>query len=154
VSGGRRVSVPAPADELPLFVRAGAVLVLLPPDVDTLADYGASSPAIVRLADRADQLELLAFPRGTSMAYSLPGDRILSTERDSGWELALQSRQPRTWRVQASLATLDTPFTPCAVDLDGQPLPSSDWTFDPQTQVLRATVLTAAGRLTARRLCE
>jgi alpha-glucosidase (family GH31 glycosyl hydrolase) len=154
VSGEQRVSVPAPADELPLFVRAGALLPLLPADVDTLADYGAANAGIVRLADRADQLELLAFPRGTSTAHGLPGDRIISNEGATGWELTLHSRQTRSWRVQASLATLSVPFTPCGVDFEGQPLPPSDWTVDPQTQVLRVTLHTAHGRLTARRSCE
>src|SRR5262249_33574100 len=36
IAGRTRVTVPAPLDELPLFVRAGAVVPLLPPDVDTL----------------------------------------------------------------------------------------------------------------------
>src|SRR5262249_20215252 len=104
-SGAQRVSVPTPADELPPFVRAGALLPMLPADVDTLADYGAADTDIVRLADRADQLELLAFPRGTSTAHGMPGDRIISVEDAGGWALTLHSRQTRTWRVQASLAT-------------------------------------------------
>ena len=56
IAGGRPSHVPAPLDELPLLVRAGAVLALLPPDVDTLADYGAGTPGLVRLADRRDAL--------------------------------------------------------------------------------------------------
>ena len=61
----RDVTLPAPLDELPLLARAGAVLPLLSPDVDTLADYGeAAPPGVVRLADRRDRLHLLAFPRG------------------------------------------------------------------------------------------
>ena len=34
------VTIPAPLDELPLLARAGTLLPLLPPDVDTLAAYG------------------------------------------------------------------------------------------------------------------
>ena len=37
---GAGTRCPAPLDELPLLVRAGAVLPLLPADVDTLAPYG------------------------------------------------------------------------------------------------------------------
>ena len=40
LAGGRGVTLPAPLDELPLLARAGALLPLLPPDVDTLAAYG------------------------------------------------------------------------------------------------------------------
>src|SRR5262249_41935364 len=66
VLGGGLRTVPAPLEELPLLVRAGAVLAMLPPDVDTLTDYGAGAPGLVRLADRQQSLGLLAFPRGTS----------------------------------------------------------------------------------------
>src|SRR4029077_9379931 len=60
IAGGGLRTVPAPLEELPLFVRAGAVLPMLPPDVDTLADYGAGAPGLVRLADRQRSLHLLA----------------------------------------------------------------------------------------------
>ncbi len=41
LAGRRQATVPAPLDELPLMVRAGAVLPLLPADVDTLASLRA-----------------------------------------------------------------------------------------------------------------
>ena len=63
-AGRRRATLPAPRDELPLLVRAGAVLPLLPADVDTLAPYAGAG--VVRLADRRDRMQLLAFPRGRS----------------------------------------------------------------------------------------
>ena len=51
VRGGREVTVPAPLTELPLLVRAGAVLALLPPKVDTLAEYGRADPEIDTLGE-------------------------------------------------------------------------------------------------------
>jgi len=51
VTGGRVVKADAPLDRIPLFVRAGACLRLLPADVDTLADLGAEVDGLVRLAD-------------------------------------------------------------------------------------------------------
>src|SRR3712207_2071707 len=66
LTGARDVTLPAPIEELPLLARAGAVLPLLAPDVDTLADYGEGAEGVVRLADRRDVLHLLAFPRGRS----------------------------------------------------------------------------------------
>ena len=49
LEGDRDVTLPAPADELPLLVREGALVPLLPADVETLAPYRGR----VRLADRA-----------------------------------------------------------------------------------------------------
>jgi len=57
--GAREIEVDAPADEIPLFVRAGAMLTLLPADVRTLSDYGAGKT--VRLADRAHRRTILAW---------------------------------------------------------------------------------------------
>ena len=55
IGGGRTVTVPAPLGELPLLARAGTLLSLLPPDVDTLASYGHAAPAVsaVRACRRA-----------------------------------------------------------------------------------------------------
>ena len=58
------ITVPAPLDELPLLARAGTLLALLPPDVDTLADYGDRSAA-TSLAEAAGRRVLIAFPRGS-----------------------------------------------------------------------------------------
>ncbi len=57
--GGREIEVQAPADEIPLFVRAGTMLTLLPADVRTLSGYGAGKT--VRLADRAHRRTILAW---------------------------------------------------------------------------------------------
>src|SRR5262245_8289751 len=80
VEGARSVTVPAPLAELPIFVRAGAVLPLLPADVDTLADYG-TAPDLVKLADRRDRLELLAFPRGRTATPLGQAGRLRVNER-------------------------------------------------------------------------
>jgi alpha-glucosidase (family GH31 glycosyl hydrolase) len=145
IAGGREVEVPAPLDELPLFVRAGAVLPLLPPDVDTLASYGAGTTGLVRLADRRDRHRLLAFPRGSSEAQLAHG-RIRSRE-DSGdaWRLEIAAPNGR-WSVAASFATLERPFTPCTAEWNGKPLPARHWSFDGQAAVFRTSV-SGAGTL-------
>ena len=153
IAGGQSVTVPAPMDELPLFMRAGAVLPLLPADVDTLADYGGGTPGLVRLADRLDQLALIALPRGVSKARAFRGDRFTSIERDRRWDLLVRAARPRTWMLQASLATLERPFAPCAVAFAGQPLAARDWSFDPATGVLRATWHGRNGTLVVRGAC-
>jgi alpha-glucosidase (family GH31 glycosyl hydrolase) len=60
LTGGRVIEVDAPLDRIPLFVRAGACLPLLPPEVDTLADLG-DKPGLVHLSDVAGQERTLAF---------------------------------------------------------------------------------------------
>jgi alpha-D-xyloside xylohydrolase len=153
VSGPRTTTVPAPLDELPLFVRAGAVLPLLPADVDTLADYGDPAPGLVKLTDRDDRLVLLALPRGRHTDRIGRDERVTSVERRDGWHLLLRLRRRREIDLQASLATLATPFAPCAVEWRGRPLPAGTWTWDPTTRVLRATFTGRRGRLTVRARC-
>jgi len=151
LDGARFVTVPAPLDELPLFVRAGAVLPLLPPDVDTLADYGDSTSGLVRLADRSRDVVLLAFPRGESEARLFSSkERVRSRETSGAWELLIEARAKRTWSVQAALSTLEQPFTPCAVEWNGKPLAATDWSYDDAARLLRTSVTGRRGRLVVR----
>jgi alpha-glucosidase (family GH31 glycosyl hydrolase) len=138
VSGGGVQVVPAPIEELPLLVRAGAVLAMLPPDVDTLADYGAGAPGLVRLADRRSSLNLLAFPRGFSEGRFGKNGRYRSSEDSGRWTLLVRAERPSTAMVlQASMRTLETPFEPCSVQVEGHPLPKDAWSFDRGSGVLR-----------------
>ena len=52
LSGGRTITVDAPLDRIPLFVRAGTCLPMLPSDVDTLAEVG-DAPGLVHLSEAA-----------------------------------------------------------------------------------------------------
>jgi alpha-glucosidase (family GH31 glycosyl hydrolase) len=90
VTGPGPLTVPAPLDELPLFVIAGAVLPLLPPDVDTLSDYGDPALGLVHLGDRADHLHLLAFPRGRREVRMLGRERLRSVEGVGTWTLTVR----------------------------------------------------------------
>jgi alpha-glucosidase len=153
LEGGQTITVPAPLDELPLLVRAGAVLPLLPADVDTLADYGDPAPGLVKLRDRDDQLALLAFPRGRSESRVYRSERLRSIERAGGWELAVRGKPRRTYTLQASLATLEQPFVPCAVEWNGRVLASGEWAYDAGTQVLRTRFTGRRGRLVVRGGC-
>jgi hypothetical protein len=151
VAGEREVEVPAPLDELPLFARAGTLLPLLPPDVDTLADFGGGAHDVVRLDDRRGERRLLALPRGASHA-ALPQGSLESREVAAGWQLAIAAPNAR-WTIEASLATLERPFTPCAVAWQGAPLPAAQWSYDSAAQILRA-VVSGSGELVARRACS
>jgi alpha-glucosidase (family GH31 glycosyl hydrolase) len=144
--GGRTVTLPAPLDELPLLVRAGAVLPLLPPDVDTLADYGAD-PATVRLADRSDRLDLLAFPRGRSAGRLGVRGRWRSALTPGAWTLVLSAPGPRTFRVQAALGGP----APRAIRVGARALPRSRWAWDARAGVLTTTFRARSARLVALR---
>ncbi len=139
LAGGALHTVPAPLDELPLFIRAGAVLAMLPPDVDTLADYGEGAPGLVRLTDRARALDLLAFPRGTSEGRFGRRGRYRSVDQRGKWTLTVRAERRSTVTLQASLRTLATPLHFCTVVVNGRDLPGDAWSFDPRTGVLRAT---------------
>jgi alpha-glucosidase (family GH31 glycosyl hydrolase) len=141
--GGRSVTLPAPLDELPLLARAGTLLALLPPDVDTLAAYGDRAPA-VSLHERKRQRVLLAWPRGRSTAALEDGGRLVSRETPAGWSLTIASKSRRTWTISASLSTLSRPFKPCRVNN------AQRWSYDPATKVLHATFTARHATLVAR----
>jgi alpha-glucosidase (family GH31 glycosyl hydrolase) len=122
VGGRRTVTARARLDELPLFVREGAVIPLLPADVFTLSGYGAGE--VVRLADRRDRMRLLAFP-----AQGRP------------WRIRLDGDRRRRY-------TLEAAFRACGVALDGRPLPRSAWRN--RGGVLTARFTARAGTLSVR----
>ena len=105
-TGGSEITVAAPREEIPLFVRAGAVLPLLAPDVYTLAEHGADDPTVIRLADRLDQLHLLAFPRGESSGSFYDTGTYTSSEAPGQWRLAMDDNTARTIHLQANLYAL------------------------------------------------
>ena len=150
--GGRSAVLPAPLAELPLLVRAGAVLPLLAPDVDTLSSYGRAR-GLVHLSDRRDRLRLLAFPRGRSSATAGAGQRLRSVEGARRWTLAVSSKRLTRYRLQASLRTLSKPFTPCAVSVGSRALPKRAWRFDSRTGVLRVGFAARSSRLVVRGRC-
>jgi alpha-glucosidase (family GH31 glycosyl hydrolase) len=145
--GGRAVTLPAPLGELPLLARAGALLALLPPDVDTLAAYGDRS-ASISLAERERRRVLLAFPRGTSSAALEDGGALRSVERPGEWSLTVHSSRARSWEIQASLGALRNRLRPCRVSARGGRV--ERWRFDRRTRVLTATLSARDATLTAR----
>ena len=152
VEGGRQVKVPAPLDELPLMARAGALIPLLPSEVDTLADEGDGT-GLVHLRDRRRHLRILAFPRGRSSAALGPGVRGRSAARRGRWTLRIRSRARHRYRLQASLSTLRRPFRPRCVTLRGRPLRRGRWSYDRASRVLRVAFRVRSGRLVVARRC-
>jgi len=148
VEGGRELTVDAPLEELPLFVRAGAVVPMLAPRVDTLADEGAGLEGLHRLGDPAGSVRrLIAFPRGRSRGAMDAGGTIRSVERRRrarpgkaaarAWKLDLTHPSASLYRLRASLATLKRPFAPCALRVNGERLPKGMWRYNAEAETLR-----------------
>ena len=156
--GARELTLPAPLDQLPLLVRAGAVLPLLPPDVDTLSGYGSASD-IVHLDDRRGRLELLAFPARRASASFYARERLRSVVRPGSWTLRIDGRRTRRYRLQASTVALRSSsgrrnFRPCAVSLAGRPLAARSWSFSAAQQRLTVAFRARAARLTVSERCR
>lgn len=145
-AGGKALTVPAPIAEIPLMVQAGAVLVMLAPDVFTLAEHG-DDPSIVHLHDRDDALHVLAFPRGESSGHFFDTGSYTSTESEGAWTLDFDEADGYTVRLQASLQTLAEPFVPCSVSLDGAALAETDWSYDAEAGVLEIEYRNSGGEL-------
>jgi alpha-glucosidase (family GH31 glycosyl hydrolase) len=125
VKGGRTVNVPAPLEELPMMVRAGAILPLLPHTTQTLAGYGAAST--VGLDDVSRQLHLIAFPRGKSKSPFGENGGLRSKERNGAWKLTIRRAKRYRISLEASLTTLRDKLRPCEVRLDGRRLRRKAW---------------------------
>ena len=137
IQGEREVTLPAALGTLPLLVRAGSVVPLLAPEVDTLAGRGDGTA--ISLADRERELRLLAFPRGRTMGRFGEDGRIDSIERPGRWRLKLRGARGRRIELQASTRTFERRVRPCRLRVDGRRLRRSAWRHDRAAGVLHAT---------------
>jgi alpha-glucosidase (family GH31 glycosyl hydrolase) len=135
VRGGRDISLPAPIDQLPMLIRAGAILPLLPAGVDTLSSY--ADPSTTSLRERRRRLRLLAFPRGASSARFYSGGRLRSRERPGHWTLQIRGDRAYRFELEAALGSLEHPFRACEVSVDGHPLAGHHWWVDHGVLVAR-----------------
>jgi alpha-D-xyloside xylohydrolase len=134
LKGRRTVTAPAPVTGgLPLYLRAGTILPLLPADVDTLSPYGKG---VVHLKDRRGRLHLIAFPRGRSHGRAFERDRFSSVAKRGRWTLRMRASRPRRYELEASTAWLRGRV--CSVALGGRKLPRRAWRYDGRQRVLRA----------------
>jgi alpha-D-xyloside xylohydrolase len=99
LQGGTTVKVAAPLEQIPLFVRAGTLLPLLPPDVATLASYGRH---VVHLSDGRGRLHLLAWPSGSSSATAL-GSVFRSELGSRAWSLRVSGARLRELELEVQL---------------------------------------------------
>lgn len=125
LKGARSISVPAPLDQLPLMVRAGAILPLLPPAVQTLSGYG--SAVTVGLDDLGNRLHLIAFPRGKSRSPFGENGGLRSKELSHSWKLTIRRAKGHRIVLDASLRSLRHKLTPCLVRVDGRRVRRKAW---------------------------
>jgi alpha-glucosidase (family GH31 glycosyl hydrolase) len=118
--GDHSVRVATPLEEIPVFVRDGAMLGLLPADVATLAPFGNG---VVHLADRAGHLHLLAWPAGHTQTIAL-GTHLVSDLAPASWTLRVTGTAPTTIAIEATL-----PFTPTTVTFAAHTLNPSQYRF-------------------------
>ena len=136
--GRREVTVPAPLDELPLLVRAGAVVPLLPPRVDTLAGYGKGVRGLDTLCESRRRLRLLAFPRGRSHAHFNRAEHLRSTEGRGEW-------RSRSTASGGAPTAFRRRWRPCAARSSRARSSSTGaswsrrWSYDRRSRVLRVS---------------
>lgn len=139
IRGGRSLTVAAPLEQAPLMMRAGTLLPLLPPDIDTLAPYARSSHT--GLDDSRGKLHLIALPRGRSAVGYYRKGRIVSKEGRRTWSIRTKGAGPQRLNLEASLRTLERPFVPRLVKVGKRKLrPGRAWRYDRRTGVLRVKV--------------
>lgn len=149
LDGGRTVTAKAPIGTIPLFVRAGGVLPMLPKTVDTLSDYG---DGVTDLQDEAGRRILLAAPRvGTTDGTLGPDETLTSEVTGNTWTLRVAASRARSYDVRAMLAGLDAGWTPCTVEVDGQSVP---FEYDAERDVLRFTADLATDGQVVVTACE
>lgn len=120
-SSGQTIEVEAPLDRTPLFVRAGALILMLPEDVDTLLPRSAEMSKNVVAIDSRRVLRVWPGPDGSIMS----NDRISAGTTHAGGKTLLQlsSKTPRNIEVRR-LAVGDVEVTKPGEGKD-------DWKLDP-----------------------
>jgi hypothetical protein len=107
LKGEADVTLDAPQEEIPLLVRAGALIPMLDPAVDTLTGYGEG---VVHLADRARRITIVGWPSGTSRTEIGAGETV--TVKESRGRLVVNVRARRRYRLNLWLST-DLLRRPC-----------------------------------------
>jgi len=138
-------TVPAPLDRLSLFVKSGAVIPMLPADVDSLSPYGGKK--VVNLKDRRDRMRLLAFPaKGTTKDTMMSSEPLISAGKRGQWTLTIKASRKRLYSIEASTLNLKGAhggsFRACKVELDGRALLKKKWSQNRAGGVLKLTVKT------------
>jgi hypothetical protein len=133
------IEVEAGPDDIPVFVRAGAVLALLPDDVGSLSPYAPPLP---------DRRHVLVIPPGEEqpgeeeqLGPGLTGRTAWTADGEARWTLELTADRDFSWEVTAPM-----PGGPGEVDSAGP------WSF--AAGIFRCSVSGASALVRARRFAS
>jgi alpha-glucosidase (family GH31 glycosyl hydrolase) len=145
--GGGWVTVAAPLERVPLFVRGGALLPFLAQPGDTLAP--ATDPGVHRAGDA---LLLRLYPEGPGETVTLiDGTTLADTLGPLGISLRIAGATTRVYEVSAPVAA-----APTLVRLSGERLPllaatsapdATGWFYDAPRSLLTIRVRVASGAI-------
>jgi alpha-D-xyloside xylohydrolase len=107
-TGPAEIEVEVGPDGIPVFVRAGAVLALLPDSVDSLSPYAAEPE------DRRTVLAVIGDPGHRWTGAIGPGLGCRTETGEGSWTLELSAPRPFRWDVMAW-----PPRAPSEVDVEG-----------------------------------
>lgn len=137
-AGGRTIEVHAPLSQMPLFVRGGAIIPLLPDDVDTLIERGAHpelSPPIEGEVVTLDSRRVLQVWPGPDRALRTVDGLVAATHREGGSTiLTLASSPSRSIEIQR-------PYAMHGAD---------EWQSEVGSQMLRRTMLCGGASIKLR----
>ena len=98
--GPAEITVDAPQQEIPMFARAGTLLPMLDPGVQTLTAYGSG---VVHLHDRARRMTIVGWPAGPSTAEIGAGETV--TVKESRGRFVVRVHAKRRYRLNLWLST-------------------------------------------------
>lgn len=149
IDGGREITVNAPIDEIPVFVRLGAIIPLADPSVDTWAPATPSDGVnITTASEQSHRLHVWAFPSGHSTTtlsdgslfeiYVEPDQIRLIRLKPSGWTHPLLNAEVIVQIVWPAGRSIPTAINRMTYLAEGDPLtlPPGTWTWNDQRNAL------------------
>lgn len=137
IDGGQEITVSAPIDEIPIFVRWGAVIPLVDPSVDTWAPGPLESdPHVISFEQTAHKLHVWAFPSGDGSTILADGS-VLTVNTDANGVRLVRLADPDRAELIAQVVWPSGIPVPDILDgsvfvPDGDPLtlPAGTWTWN------------------------
>jgi alpha-glucosidase (family GH31 glycosyl hydrolase) len=130
LTGGADVTVPAPLDQIPILVRAGAILPFKPENQTATLNW--SDPNLL-----AGPLVWKAYPStvANTSTFTLP-DGTTAQLQTTPTDLRITGASPTVRPYEVIIAL---PAAPTNLQLDGKPLPPGTWSYDQAAHQLHAT---------------
>ena len=122
--GGRDVTLPAPLDELPLLVRAGAVLPLLPPGRRHARRRSAPAAGPRPPRRPAQPARAAGVPARPARQRARRARQGRLDRRGATWRLKVRMPRRTRFNLQAALSATPGMGRPCRVALNGRALPA------------------------------